>query len=135
MKKILLMAAGLSSVLLILTQGNFMAVLGRAGEDLPPVEKFQTPEGFKVEVAATPAQTGSVVNMTFDSRGRPVLAREKEGIFILEDRDQDGRFETFLTFTDQVRNSHGLCFVGNDLYAVGEGPQGTGLYRIVDHDG
>ena len=135
MKKILHRAAWLSAVLLILMPGAFLAVHGEAGRDLPPVEKFQTPEGFEVEVAATPAQTGSVVNMTFDSRGRPVLAREKEGIFVLEDRDQDGRFETFLTFTDQVRNSHGLCFVGHDLYAVGEGPQGTALYRIVDHDG
>lgn len=97
--------------------------------------RFRAPEGFVVEEAAAPADTGSLVAMTFDSKGRPVISRERGPVFILEDRDSDGRFETFKTFTDKVVNCQGLCFVGRSLYAVGDGPEKTGLYRIDDADG
>src|SRR5690606_31429403 len=104
---------------------------GRAtGQDAKT--RFRAPEGFVVEEAAAPADTGSLVAMTFDSKGRPVISRERGPVFILEDRDSDGRFETFKTFTDKVVNCQGLCFVGRSLYAVGDGPEKTGLYRIDD---
>src|SRR5688500_12229103 len=65
----------------------------------PPISqgaRFQVPAGFAVETAAASERTGSVVAMTFDSRGRPVLSKEKGPVYILEDRDKDGVFETFL---------------------------------------
>src|SRR5688500_1382882 len=81
----------------------------------PPISqgaRFQVPAGFAVETAAAAERTGSVVAMTFDSRGRPVLSKEKGPVYILEDRDKDGVFETFLTFTETVTNCQGLYFLG-----------------------
>jgi putative heme-binding domain-containing protein len=106
-----------------------------AAPPVSPGARFQVPPGFVVETAADAERTGSVVAITFDSRGRPVLSREKGPVYILEDRDKDGVFETFLTFTETVTNCQGLYFLGNDLLAVGDGPSGTALYRIYDRNG
>ena len=97
--------------------------------------RFVTPDGFQVEMAADHDLVGSVVNMTFGPRGRPVLALLGKGIVFLEDRDGDGRFETKIVFTSEIETAHGLEFVGpGDLLAHGLGPQGTGLYRVLDLD-
>ena len=98
--------------------------------------RFVTPEGFQVEMVADHALVGSVVNMTFGPRGRPVLALLYNGIIFLEDRDHDGQFEHKIVFTSEIETAHGLEFVGpGDLLAHGLGPQGTGLYRVRDLDG
>ena len=135
MRKIFPPTSVLSMTVVALTGAAFLAGQGRGRGGATSVENFWTPEGFKVEVAAAPEKTGSLVAMTFDSHGRPVISREKGPVIILEDRNRDGQYETFLTFTEEVKNCQGLCFVGDVLYAVGEGPQGTALYRVTDRDG
>jgi putative heme-binding domain-containing protein len=124
--------------------------------------EFRVPEGFVVEQVASAEQTGSIVNLTFDSKGRPVLSRERGPVVILEDQNNDGKFETVKNFTEEVTNCQGLLFVGTSLYAVGdvfseeqkralqqqarqspspgqqaqEAPKGvTGLYRVDDNNG
>lgn len=102
-----------------------------AGTSTPKVQvpaqqaTFHAPEGFTVELVAGAEITGSVVNMTFDSHGRPVISREGGAVTALEDRDGDGKFETAVVFTDKIKNCQGLCFVGNALYAVGDVPVDT----------
>ena len=98
--------------------------------------RFVTPEGFHVEIVAGHDLVGSVVNMTFGPRGRPVLALLGNGIVFLEDGDGNGQFERKIVFTSQIETAHGLEFIGpGDLLAHGLGPEGTGLYRIRDDDG
>ncbi len=98
--------------------------------------RFVTPEGFDVEMVAGHDLVGSVVNMTFGPRGRPVLALLGNGIVFLEDGDGNGQFERKIVFTSQIETAHGLEFIGpGDLLAHGLGPEGTGLYRIRDDDG
>ncbi len=142
MRKILLSALAVSGMALVAggpenlpSTGAIAHAPALAQGGAARVDQFTTPEGFTVEVAASPEETGSIVAMTFDSRGRPVLSRERGPVLVLEDRDRDSRYDTVLTFTDQVTNCQGLCFVGDDLYAVGDGPEGTGLYRVTDTDG
>ena len=135
MRKTFFLTSVFSVMVVALTGAAFLAGQGRSRGGATSVENFWTPEGFKVEVAAKPEETVSIVAMTFDARGRPVISREKGPVIILEDRNRDGQYETFLTFTDEVKNCQGLCFVGDVLYAVGDGPQGTALYRITDRDG
>jgi len=128
MKKLLLLSFCI--FIIYINKGNLAA-----SQDADDNVRFRAPEGFVVEVAATPEQTGSIVAMTFDSRGRPVLSRERGPVIILEDRDRDGKYETLKTYTDKVKNCQGLCFIGNDLLAVGDGPDGAALYRVYDRDG
>ncbi len=95
--------------------------------------RFITPEGFSVEHVAT---LGSVVNMTFDHRGRPAMSTEHGGILLLDDEDGDGRYESEKVFCDDVQMAHGMYYIGpGDLLVNSEGPQGTGLYRVTDVDG
>lgn len=98
--------------------------------------RFKVPEGFAVEVVATPDETGSLINLTFDSFGRPVISKERGSPIILIDKDGDGKFETQKVFTDKVRYAQGMWFDGRTLYAIGNGPDGkAGLYRAQDLDG
>ena len=118
-------------------------------------ERFRTPDGFAVESAAAAGLFGSVVNMTFDAAGRPLLALEGEGLALLEDGDGDGLYDRRIDFAPQVDTAHGLHVLGpGDLLvhangrgrlaeAAGvEGRRGsggsvedTGLYRLRDTDG
>lgn len=99
-------------------------------------ERFRTPEGFTVEQVATDELIGSIVNMTFDHKGRPALGAEKEGIWLLEDDDGDGKYDRKHAFTDKVRATHGMFYYGpGDLLVHSEGPDGPGLYRLQDLDG
>ncbi|MBL8179473.1 MAG: HEAT repeat domain-containing protein [Bryobacterales bacterium] len=99
--------------------------------------RFQTPEGFSVEVAASPERTGSLIAFTFDSFGRPVVSKERAHPTLLIDADHDGIFESQKVFSDKVTAAQGLWFEGRTLYAVAkdvaEGK--AGLYRMEDKDG
>ncbi|HEY2934011.1 MAG TPA: hypothetical protein VGK99_19905 [Acidobacteriota bacterium] len=120
--------------MIVLACAAFAAELWALG-DKEPKPQFQTREGFTVEEVFPPEKSGSVVNMTFDSQGRLAYSQEKGPVFILVDSNQDGRPDRAEIFTDKVTNCQGLCFDGPDLYAVGEGPDGTGLYRVTDSNG
>lgn len=99
-------------------------------------ERFQAAAGFRVEQVATDELLGSLVNMAFDHLGRPVVAREHGGIHILLDEDGDGRFEGVRDFSNRVQRAHGMHYLGaGDLLVQANGPDGPGLYRLVDEDG
>ncbi|MGH9162289.1 MAG: HEAT repeat domain-containing protein [Vicinamibacteraceae bacterium] len=97
--------------------------------------RFTAASGFAVEEVYPAEKSDSVVALTFDSDGELVIAREKGPVVRLLDRDEDGRPESEQVVTDRVTNCHGLLFEGHDLLAVGEGPNGTGLYRVRDANG
>ncbi|MEZ5404146.1 MAG: HEAT repeat domain-containing protein [Bryobacteraceae bacterium] len=106
----------------------------------PPASqpRFRTLPGFTVEPAATGA--GSIVAFTFDSRGRPVIAKERGQATVLIDADNDGFYETQQPFSDRVHTIQGLWFDGNTLYAVGknaaEKPEESraGLYKLTANE-
>jgi len=129
--------AFISLIILFLTGSLFLSCRTKQSETSPttqtqasatpgnlPAQKaeFRVPEGFTVEQVATSELTGSIVNLTFDSKGRPVISRERGPVVILEDADKDGKFESQKTFTDKVQNNQGLFFNGSSLYAVGDVP-------------
>ena len=78
--------------------------------------------------------TGSVVAFTFDFDGHPCVSIERGPIARLIDDDKDGRYDRCQPITPQMSNCQGLSFIRAHLYAVGEGPRGTGLYRLDDGD-
>ncbi len=98
--------------------------------------RYRTPEGFAVEMVASPELIGSTINMTFDHLGRPTLGAEKKGVYILLDEDGDGQYEGKKIFTGAVETAMGLHWLApGDLLVQAEGPRGPGLYRLVDQDG
>ena len=98
-------------------------------------ERFKVPAGFRVKMVAAPSVTGSVVAFTFDPEGRPAVSSERGPIALLVDKDKDGTFEDKRVIAPGMNNCQGLSFIRGKLYAVGDGPKGTGVYRLADRDG
>ncbi|GMV99571.1 MAG: hypothetical protein AMXMBFR84_07100 [Candidatus Hydrogenedentota bacterium] len=110
--------------------------------------KIRVPQGFSVEEVATHELIGSVINMTFDHLGRPVVAAEGQGIRILLDENNDGVYDAQKSFTERVSTAMGLCFIapgdllvqariakGDPLVATMGGEEVSGLYRLRDTNG
>lgn len=98
---------------------------------------FQVPAGFVVEPAADADQVGSLIQVTFDAKGRPLVSKERSHPTLLLDNDGDGQFETEQTFSDQVENCQGVFFDGSTLYAICTNPDDgeACLFRLPDADG
>lgn len=98
---------------------------------------FQVPAGFVVEPAADPDQVGSLIQVTFDAQGRPLVSKERSHPTLLMDNDGDGMFETEQVFSDQVENCQGVFFDGSTLYAVCTNPDDgeACLFRLPDENG
>lgn len=101
------------------------------------LDRFQLAPGFELTRIGEPELVGSLVAITWGNRGRLLVSRERGPIVAVIDVNGDGTFDKVVEYTDQVTNCQGLCMVGDDLYAVGDGPddKGAGLYRLPDADG
>ncbi|MDW8223253.1 MAG: c-type cytochrome [Gemmatales bacterium] len=128
-------------------------------------ERFQVLDGFRVEevVPGQPTMPGlqaegldeklpfSLINLCFDNRGRLLVAQER-GPILLCTTEENGppRVSKFTSgnegnparpvtrirvYCEQVRNCQGMCWAQGALWLVGDGPQGTGLYRCRDTRG
>ncbi len=100
-------------------------------------DRFAVPDGFRVEEAVKiPAtdKTFSLVNLTFDNKGRLLVSRENGPILLCTDPDQSGVLQRVREYCLQVKNCQGMCWVRDALLLVGDGPAGTGLYRCRDTD-
>lgn len=107
-------------------------------------ERFHVPPGFRVEVVvpSDPPRAHlpqdlpfSLINLCFDARGRLLVSLERGPILLCTSPDQEGVLQSIKPYCEQVRNCQGMCWVRDALWLVGDGPQGTGLYRCRDTDG
>src|SRR4051794_23759887 len=102
------------------------------GPALTPAEamkKMTVPEGFEVELVASEPDIVNPVAMTFDERGRIWITESleyprssagpgRDRVKGIEDRDGDGKAETFTIFAEGVKIPSGI--------AVGDGGGGGG---------
>jgi putative heme-binding domain-containing protein len=128
-------------------------VLGRYGKvgpwtdltwDAGGDDRFSVPPGFKVQTVV-PANPNakfldknlpfSLVNLTFDAKGRLLVSQERGFTLLCTEPDASGVFQSIKPYCKQVKNAQGMCWVKDALWLVGDGPQGTGLYRVRDTDG
>ena len=98
---------------------------------------YRVPQGFVVEPVADAAQVGSLIQVTFDARGRPVVAKERGFPVRMLDEDGDGFFETEQVISDRVQNCQGIFFDGSTLYANCTNPDDgeACLFRLPDDNG
>ncbi|MBY0588109.1 HEAT repeat domain-containing protein [bacterium] len=94
--------------------------------------RFWLAEGLEIEQIGTKDLAGSLVSMTWGNRGRLFVSQENGPIMVLSDANSDGSFDTAKQYSSEIKNCQGLMVVGNDLYAVGQGPDRTGLYLLPD---
>jgi putative heme-binding domain-containing protein len=121
-------------------------VIGKFGQTAPwldevqmeggaPAGRFETLPEFRVETVVPPSETGSLIAMAFNEFGDVLASREDQGILLIRDTDHDGRPDKSELLTDKVQGVQGMCALNGQVFAVGKGPDGLGLYRISDTDG
>ncbi len=92
--------------------------------------QLQLPVGFQASVYADDELAHDIFCMTTDSKGRIVVSGPGY-IRILEDPDQDGKADSYLTFAENVEDgAQGMVFDGDDLLCIA----GPGLVRYVDRN-
>jgi putative heme-binding domain-containing protein len=96
--------------------------------------RFKLLPHFRVEWVIDPKDTGSLIGMTFDEFGQIVASRENGPLLLIRDEDRDGVVDTVSTYCDEVKNCQGLLSVSGRVFAIGQGPNGTALYRLSDQD-
>lgn len=99
------------------------------------LDRYSLAQGFEIERVAEPELVGSIVAITWGNRGRLIASRERGPILSVIDDNGDGTYDRVVEYSNEVKNCQGLCMVFDDLYAVGDGPQGTGMYRLPDKNG
>jgi putative heme-binding domain-containing protein len=99
----------------------------------PLDERFTIVPGFQIEEVAD-AKVGSLIAMTFNEFGHIIAAVEGGGLILMYDTDRDGVPDTTKPYCDLVENVQGLLALNGDVYVTGEGPDGSGFYRLMDED-
>ncbi len=113
-------------------------------ENGPTSSRFTVPKGFSVEtvippqpktIGLDPKLPFSLVNMTFDNKGRLLVSQERGPVLLCTEPNAAGEMQKIKPYCKLIKNAHGLCWVRDALLIVGDGPQGTGLYRVKDTNG
>lgn len=89
---------------------------------------------FVVEQVLDGETTGSLLALTFNEFGHVLASREQGGVVLIHDADGDGLVDRVRVASDQVKDCRGLLCLNGELFATGQGPEGLGLYRLIDRD-
>ncbi|MCK6447357.1 MAG: DUF1080 domain-containing protein [Planctomycetes bacterium] len=89
---------------------------------------YRVPTGFAVEPVGELAR--SFLALTIDRDGRLFLAVESGPIVWLADRDHDGAYESTGELASGVESAQGLCWRGDELWAVGRRDGADGVFAI-----
>jgi putative heme-binding domain-containing protein len=101
-------------------------------EELQTRQRFTAQEEFEVQLVLEGEEIGSVIAMAFNEFGQVIVSQEGGPLVLLYDDNDDGIPEKTRTICDKITSCHGILCLNGDMYVTGEGPQGTGLYRLSD---
>ncbi len=96
--------------------------------------RFQIQDGFGVQRLFDDEETGSLIAMEFNEFGHIIAARERGPLLLMFDKDGDSIPDEIRTYCDKVESCQGILPLNGDVFVTGEGPDGTGLYRLSDAD-
>ncbi|MEO1616309.1 MAG: HEAT repeat domain-containing protein, partial [Planctomycetota bacterium] len=97
-------------------------------------ERFQIQRGFGVQRVLADEKVGSVIAMTFNEFGHLLISQEGGPLLLAYDDNDDGIPETVRTYCDAVQSCQGILALNGQVFVTGDGPDGTGLYRLSDLD-
>lgn len=103
-------------------------------QQLSEHQRFRISQEFVVEEVLGDDVTGSLVNIAFNEFGHIVASQEQGPLLLIYDSDKDGIFDKTRTYCELVENIQGILPLNGDVYVTGDGPEGMGLYRLVDQD-
>ena len=100
----------------------------------PPMDRFTTKPGFVVDEVIGHASIGSVLAMAFNEFGHIIASQEGGPLVLIYDADKDGTPEKSRTYCELIENTQGILPLNGDVYVTGDGPDGSGVYRLIDED-
>jgi len=108
-----------------------------AAPQATPAEKLKVPAGFKVELLrSATTNEGSWICMTVDAKGRLIISpQEPEAPLLRMTLNPGGGIEKIEPIRLPVHTAMGLLAAFNSLYVSGAGPDGIGIYRLLDTNG
>lgn len=121
--------------LLTLCIGAWPAALQTAtAADATPAESLTGLPGFKVELLhSASTNEGSWICMTKDNKGRLIISPRRDTLPLSRiTLTRAGSVAKIEPIPAPVKQAMGLCYAHNSLYVNGHGPEGTGLYRLID---
>lgn len=82
-----------------------------------PLEKIKLPEGFKISVFASGVEDAR--SLALGDKGTIFVGnRQKDKVYALEDKDNDGIAETTIVIASGLRSPNGVAFRNGDLYVA-----------------
>ncbi|RCS40559.1 heme-binding protein [Bremerella cremea] len=100
----------------------------------PEESRFRILPGFAIQEVLSAEKTGALISMTFNEFGNIIASKEGGDLMLLYDTNDDGIVDSMRTYNDTVKNIQGILPLNGDVFVVGEGSEGTGLYRLSDTD-
>lgn len=97
-------------------------------------ESLTVRPGFKVELIHSAENgEGSWICMTIDHKGRLIISPQDDKQPLLRvTLTRAGQVAKIEAIPAPIHQAMGLCYAHDSLYANAHGPNGTGLYRLVD---
>ena len=97
-------------------------------------ESLTLSPGFKVQLLhSSEIGEGSWICMTIDQKGRLIISPQADHQPLLRlTLSRSGEVATIETIPAPVHQAMGLLYAHDSLYVNGHGPNGTGLYRLID---
>ncbi|PQO31617.1 HEAT repeat domain-containing protein [Blastopirellula marina] len=100
----------------------------------PETSRFRILPGFAIQEVLSAEKTGALISMTFNEFGNIIASKEGGDLMLLYDTNDDGIVDSMRTYNDTVKNVQGILPLNGDVFVIGEGSEGTGLYRLSDTD-
>ncbi|MEZ6136201.1 MAG: HEAT repeat domain-containing protein [Pirellulaceae bacterium] len=97
-------------------------------------QRFQINPEFFVDEILDGEATGSLVNMAFNEFGHIIAAQEGGPLLLIYDSNKDGVPDKTRDYCDLVDNIQGILPLNGDVFVTGDGPDGSGIYRLIDND-
>jgi putative heme-binding domain-containing protein len=97
-------------------------------------QRFRISSEFAVQEILGDDVTGSLVNMAFNEFGHIIAAQERGPLLLLYDSDKDGMVDKKREYCDLVQGIQGILPLNGDVFVTGLGPEGNGVYRLLDKD-
>lgn len=105
-----------------------------ASSQLSENQRFRINQEFVVTEVMGPDSVGSLINMAFNEFGHIIASQEGGPLLLIYDSDKDGVPDKSRDYCDLVANVQGILPLNGDVYVTGEGPDGSGVYRLIDED-
>ena len=124
----------LLTVLLLTSSGLSAAPNVAAKKTSAPAADLAVAPGFQAELLHLAGKDeGSWICMTIDPQGRLIISPQQDDKPLLRvTLTREGQVDKIEPVPAPVHQAMGMCYAHDSLYVNAHGPDGTGLYRLVD---